>query len=156
MKLISLAIASIVDANLNQNYSQQYTHSSAELNDSQIKRGRLIRSKSIFDFAGSLVSGVAGIIEKVKERRQERRGIEQLLKLNDHMQQDIGLIEFDLQGLKSGTLTLNDLRQRRKAPQSEKYSRPGENQRNQFKTVRKSILEIESANQDCFELAKCS
>ncbi len=156
MKMISLAIASIVDANLNQGYTELYTGSSAELTNKQINRGRLIRSKSIFDFAGLIVGSLTGLIEKVSVRRQERQTIKQLIKLNDHMQKDIGLTEFDLLGIKSGALTLKDVERRRQVLLSESYTSSQTKRQKQFAPVRKSILELESANQDYHAFAKCS
>ncbi len=152
MNTISLAIASIVDAHTSLGYTRQLTKVSPSQIDAQVNRGKSIRSKVIFDLVGTAISWFGNLLEKSRVRAQERRDIEQLLRLNPRLQKDIGLIENDLQGLRSGLLSLEELEQRRR---NRSHSvRPG--RRTATKTVRKSILDLESANADCFELAKCS
>ena len=152
MNTIALAIASIVDANTSQGYTRQFTKTSVAQIDTQIQRGRQIRAKSVFDLVGAVVSWVDGLIDSLKERAQERRGVDQILRLNDRMLKDIGLAESDVQGLRSGVLSLDDIQHRRNTRQLERKA----NRNTQRNVVRKSILDLESANQDCFELAKCS
>ncbi len=152
MKMISLAVASIVDANLNQGYTRQFTQYKSGQIDAHIGRGRQIRAKSIFDLAGSIVGKLVQLVDRIKANALERRAIEQLLCLNTHLQNDIGLSEFDLQRLKSGHLSLEDIGHRR----SQMYTATQQARQKQTLRVRKSILDLESANQDCFELAKCS
>jgi len=152
MNTIVLAIASIVDAHTSLGYTRQLTKVSSAQLDAQIQRGRRIRAKSVFDLVGAVVSWFDGQIDNLKERAQERRGVDQILGLNERMLKDIGLATSDVQGLRSGVLSLDDIQHRRNTRQLEREAR----RTSQRKVVRKSILDLESANQDCFELAKCS
>jgi len=152
MNTISLAIASIVDAHTSLGYTRQITRASSAQYDAQITRGRQIRAKAIFDLVGSAVSWFGNLREKARKRAQDRQGIEQILRLNSRLQRDIGLKENDLHGLRSGALSLDDIGQRRQnASVSSNAKRLAA-----VKPVRKSILDLNSANADCYELAKCS
>ncbi len=152
MKIMSLAIASIVDANLNQDYTRQFTGSSSSNIEEQFRYGRQIRSRSIFDLIGLAIGWFGQIADKARQRAEERRATEKLLNLSDHLQKDMGLAENDLQGLRLGHLSLSDIGQRRKSLQSTVQP----NLLAQGRPVAKNILELDSANQDSFELAKCS
>ena len=151
MKLLSLAVASIVDANTNQGYTSQFIgHSSAQVAD-HIERGRTIRSKSVAGLFSKLSNSVAKFIEKSKARAIEQRGIEQLSRMNGHLLRDLGLTSNDVDNLHSGLISLDDLEARRT---SNRDIVKGLSQVRKT-TVDASIREIESANEDGIELAKC-
>ena len=152
MKLLALAVASIVDANTNQGYTRQIIGSSQARVVDHIERGRHIRSKSIADLFGKISSAVSTFIEHAKARAENRKAVEQLLRMNDHMLRDIGLNYNDVKSLDSGLISLDDLAERRQSNQASAKSMS----RIRKSTLDSSIREIESANEDCFELAKCS
>lgn len=152
MKLLTLAIASIVDANLNQGYTRQLTGSKPAQHSSQYHYGDQTGLNSFFKLLGWAVGRLTQISDIISERRKERQGIGQLLRLNGHLLEDIGLQEFDLQGLRTGSITLDEIklaRDTRFAAMQPVSKRP-------VQTVKKSIVDLQSANQESFELAKCS
>lgn len=155
MKLISLAIASIIDANFNQsaiNHVQVKTGGSIK---AQIGPGRKVRSKILFDLAGKAITKFAALQAKIRQRREEKEAIRQLLRLNTHLQNDIGITEFDLQGLRSGVISLDDFQARRSQRQTARNNQPLVAGQKPARFVEKGILELDSANQHDFNLAKC-
>ena len=151
MKLLSLAVASIVDANTSQGYTSQFIgHSSAQVAD-HIERGRTIRSKSVAGLFSKLSSSVSRFIERVKAGTEKRRAVAQLSRMNVHLLRDIGLTINDVENLSSGLISLDDLTARRTANRTvvKAISRAGKT------TVDANIREIESANEEGFGLAKC-
>ena len=152
MKTISLAIASIVDAHTSLGYTGQITKASSGQIDTQLNRGKQIRAKAIFDLVGSVVSWIDNLRAKVSEYARDQRAKAQILNLNARLLKDIGLHENDLHGLRSGALSLDEIGQRREqaaATATVKHLPTA-------KPVRKSILDLESVNAGCYELAKCS
>ncbi len=151
MKLISLAVASIVDANTNQGYTNQhFGHSPTKVAD-HIERGREIRSKSVIGLFSKLASAISQLVESTKAKAEERRAVEQLSGMNAHLLRDIGLTSNDVENLSSGLISLDDLTARRTENLTVVKALP----RFGKTTVDASIREIESANEDGFELAKC-
>jgi uncharacterized protein YjiS (DUF1127 family) len=152
MKLLALAVASIVDANTNQGYTRQYIgHSSAQVAD-HIERGRKIRSKSVVGLFTKLSGLLSKVVENAKAKAKNQKGVEQLLRMNQHQLRDIGLNYGDVESLRSGQLSLDDLAARRQSDRVPTKSMSGIGKT----TINASIRKIESANQDCFEHAKCS
>ncbi len=151
MKIISLAITSIVDAHLNQGYTRQLTGSSSTQIETKIQNGRQIRARSIFDLTGLTIGWIGQIADKARQRAQERRTIDKILGLSDHLHKDMGLADNELQGLRLGLLSLSETGLSRKDSLNSVQS----NSLAQGRLVGKNILKLDSANQDSFEFAKC-
>lgn len=152
MKLLTLAVASIVDANTHQGYTSQLIgHSPAHVAD-HIERGRRIRSKSAAGLISQLSSAVSAFMAKSRARAETQRAVGELSRMSEHMLRDIGLNYNDVESLGSGLISLDDLADRRKTNRTALQVIT----RAEKTTVNASIRDIESINEDCYELAKCS
>jgi uncharacterized protein YjiS (DUF1127 family) len=114
MKLLQLAVASIVDANTGYGLS----HNGSRIDYSApAQHGRSIRAKSIvalYDLAKEkLGKAISGYHEHVKQRRQ----IAFLGQLDDHLLRDIGLSREDLNAAELGQVALQQLEARRHGKQ---------------------------------------
>jgi len=106
MKLLQLAVASIVDANTGYGLA----HGGGRIDYSaQAHHGRSLRAKSIvalYDLAKEkLRKTISGYHEHVRQRRQ----IALLGQLNDHLLRDIGLSREDLNAAELGQVALQQL-----------------------------------------------
>ena len=93
MKLLQLAVASIVDANTGYGLA----HSGGRIDYSaQARNGRSIRGKSIVALYALLKDQLSRAISRYHEQVKQRRQLESLGQLNDHLLRDIGLSRGDL------------------------------------------------------------
>jgi len=150
MKLLSLAIASLVDANTNQGYTRQYLESSEEV-AGHVQRARSNRSRVILSLFSKISDALRGFVERSRARAENRQAVEQLLRMNEHMLLDIGLTHSDVKSVDAGLISLDELSERRQANHSVIKSISSA----QRTSVDNSVRKIESSNDDCFEFAKC-
>ena len=106
MKLLQLAVASIVDTNT----GNGLTHSDSRINYSaQAQHGRTIRAKSIVALYGLLKDQLSKAVSGYHEHAKHRRQLALLGQLNDHLLRDIGLSRGDLVVAELGQVTLAEL-----------------------------------------------
>ena len=106
MKMFQFAIASIVDANT----GNGLVHGAARHDYGSLeKRGRRIRSRSVIDLARVIKNRIADFVERQRINAQQRRDLNRLLELNDHLLDDIGLQRSDLYQVQAGAVRLEEL-----------------------------------------------
>ena len=107
MNMIQFGIASIVDANT----GNGLVHGGSRPDYASLEnRGRRIRSKSVLDLFQVIGHRVAVFFENQRAKAKARRDLNQLLRLNDHLLDDIGLQRNDLYLVQSGEIKLEELR----------------------------------------------
>jgi uncharacterized protein YjiS (DUF1127 family) len=106
MKILQLAVASIVDANTGYGLA----HSGGRIDYSaQARHGRTIRAKSIVALYGLLKEQLSKSISSYHEHVKQRRQLAVLDQLNDHVLRDIGLSRGDLIAAELGQVNLQQL-----------------------------------------------
>jgi len=106
MKLMHLAVASIVDANTGSGFA----HSAGRIDYAAAQaRGRAIRARSVVALLEGLGEGLHSIFAKLRQRAQKRQELNQLMALNDHLLRDIGISRSDLFAVEAGKAKLNEL-----------------------------------------------
>ncbi len=110
MKLIQLGIASIVDANTGNGFPHitgGIDYAAAE------NHAHRIRSRSVITLLQRIGEKINSTLQALDQRRAQRRGIQQLTRLNDHMLEDIGLTRGDVIAAQQGQIDLSQLEARR-------------------------------------------
>ena len=106
MKILQLAVASIVDANTGYGLA----HSGGRIDYSaQARHGRTIRAKSIVALYGLLKEQLSKSISSYHEHVKQRRQFAVLGQLDDHLLRDIGLSRGDLIAAELGQVNLQQL-----------------------------------------------
>jgi uncharacterized protein YjiS (DUF1127 family) len=106
MKLLQLAVASIVDANTGNGLA----HNDGRIDyPAQAHHGRIIRGKSIVALYGQIKAQLSKAISSYREHVKQRRQLAVLGQLNDHLLRDIGLSRGDLIAAELGQVTLQQL-----------------------------------------------
>ena len=150
MKLLNLAISSIVDANtgngLNRHFVDQYGSGHSSLHTQAHK----IRSRSVLDLIVKIKVGIQAYVEDSKTRAIDRQATKEVLALSDSMLEDIGLTRDNLIELRNGSISLEMLDVRRDQKANERKLLLASN------GVDSHIQEIESANQASYEIKKCA
>ncbi len=112
MKLLQIAVASIVDANT----GHGLVHSGGSIDYSAAERqGRTIRAKTVASLISLFKGRISNAISTHRARALKRRGLADLLRLNDRLLKDIGLTRGDLAAVKLGHTTLAELSPLRRA-----------------------------------------
>ena len=151
MKLVQLAVASIVDANTG--YAKTTVGSAYNLEQidykAEIRNSRKIRSNSIADYLGSIVPRIRASVDRYQTRVQQRRNLNQLYRLNKHLLRDIGLTSEGLDSVVRGETSLKHLNAKRHDDVVI--------QDNQS-TVRTFAVKqtLQASNQDSFNRVKCA
>ena len=117
MKLLQIAVASIVDANTGYGLA----HSGGRIDYSaQARNGRSIRAKSIMALYGLVKEQLSKSISSYHEHVKQRRQLALLGQLNDNLLRDIGLSRGDLIAAELGQVNLPQLdAERRNSKQNE-------------------------------------
>ena len=113
MKLLNLAIASIVDANTGNGINQQFVNQFGSNKTDYAQHGREIRANSMLALIGKIKASVTQYIENSKATAQARRSSKEVLQMSEHMMKDVGLTYNDVNDLRLGLISLNTLNQRR-------------------------------------------
>lgn len=111
MKQLHFAIASIVDANTGFGYVHD---GKADYREEEL-RARAIRSKSVHAFFGAIAGVIRDAVAGYRERARQRKAVNDLLQLNDHYLEDIGLTRGDIAAVKLGQTSLEVLNADRRA-----------------------------------------
>jgi uncharacterized protein YjiS (DUF1127 family) len=137
MKLLQLAVASIVDANTGYGLS----HNGSRIDyPAQMKHGRSIRARSIVALYGRLKEQLGKAISRYRAHVKQRRQLALLGQLNDHQLRDIGFSREDLLAAELGQVTLQQLDAKRTS--GKRSSRPAYSatKRDQRSGLRKSKM----------------
>jgi uncharacterized protein YjiS (DUF1127 family) len=107
MNMFQFAVASIVDVNTGNgliHVSGPRDYAAAE------NHGRKIRSQSIIELFAQIKSAINGVFKRYQARLEQRRNLRNLLALNDHLLEDIGLHRGDLAAVQLGVISLDELK----------------------------------------------
>lgn len=153
MKLLNLAIASIVDANTGHGINKQFVSQFGSNKIDYLQSGREIRVNSVVALIGKIKSTFTQYIENSKALARTRRNTRDVLQMNDHVLKDIGLTHDDVVDLRMGLISLGTLNQRREQNRSEQQAGLQRLSRQQVSVNRN---DLESANQEAHEIRKCA
>ncbi len=153
MKLLNFAIASIVDANTGNGINRQFVSQFGSNKTDYVQHGLDIRAKSILALIGKIKASVTQYIENSKATAQARRSSKEVLQMSEHMMKDVGLTYNDLNDLRLGLISLNTLNQRRDQNRNEQDAGLG---RLSLQQVSVGKNDLESSNEEAYELAKCA
>ena len=106
MNMFQFAVASIVDVNTGNgliHISGPRDYAAAE------NHGRKIRSQSIIKLFAQIKSAISGVFSRYRTRIEQRRNLRNLMALNDHLLEDIGLHRGDLTAVQLGVTSLDEL-----------------------------------------------
>ncbi|MCZ6578163.1 MAG: DUF1127 domain-containing protein [Gammaproteobacteria bacterium] len=150
MKLFSLAIASIVDANTGNGLSRDFINQFNSDHSAHEQYAHEIRSRSFLDVIAKIKTSVQKYIEDSKAEARIRQAIKDLVQMDDRFLKDIGLSRDDLYDIDQGLTSLEALNTRRnRGADTHKPSQvPGK--------VSTGVRNIESANQAPYETRKCA
>ena len=148
MKLLQLAVASIVDANTGYGLA----HSGGRIDYSaQARHGRTIRAKSIVALYGLLKEQLSKSISSYHEHVKQRRQFAVLGQLDDHLLRDIGLSRGDLIAAELGQVNLQQLdAKRHNGKQNELPDLPTADR------VDPQTLQLRAINEAVYAEAKCA
>ena len=154
MKLINLGIASIVDANTGNGISRQFTDQFGSKDSDYEKSAHEIRAKSVLGVLTKIKSAFMQYLDESRAVARARRDTAEISQLGEHILKDIGLTFVDIQDLKSGQITLQELSARRSQYRDQAASIKRLDHAS--KQVGTRVLDLDSANQAQYEIAKCA
>jgi len=154
MKLINFGIASIVDANTGNGISRQFTGQFGSKDSDYEKSAHEIRAKSVLGVLTKIKSAFKQYLDDSRAVARARRNTAEVSQLSEHILKDIGLTFVDIQDLKSGQITLEALNARRGQYRDQAASI----KRLDYSSKRAGtrVLDLDSANQAQYEIAKCA
>ena len=148
MKLLQLAVASIVDANTGYGMA----HSGGRIDyPAQAHHGRTIRARSIATLYGLVKEQLGKAISGYHEHLKQRRQLAVLGQLNDHLLRDIGLSRGDLIAAELGQVTLQQLDAKRENDKQIELSDLTTGAR-----VDRQTLQLGAVNEAVYAEAKCA
>lgn len=106
MKLLTFAIASIVDANTGHGLARP-KHGAGY--GTEIRRTRPFRSSFVIGALRAAGESVAGLVDRYRRRLGQARELKQLMALDDHQLRDIGLGRGDLIAVQLGVISHDEL-----------------------------------------------
>ena len=154
MKLINFGIASIVDANTGNGISRQFTDQFGSKDSDYEKSAREVHAKSVLGVLAKIKSAFKQYLDESRAAARARRNTAALSRLGEHLLKDIGLTFVDIQDLKSGQITLEALNARRGQYRDQAASIKRLDHAS--KQVGTRVLDLDSAKQAQYELAKCA
>ena len=153
MKLLNLAIASIVDANTGNGVNQQFVNQFGSNKVDYAQHGREIRANSILALIDKIGTSFKQYIEDSKAQAKARKVTRDILQMNDHFLNDIGLTHNDVIDLRMGLISLDTLNQHREQNRGEQEAGL---ERITHQQVSVNQNDLESANEDTQEIKKCA
>ena len=148
MNYFHFAIASIVDANT----GHGLVHNTDKIDyATAASHGREIRANSIAALLGHVKRRLSQAIVSIRERHAQKRNLHQLVRLNDHILEDIGISRGDVIGLQMGQIDLRQLEARRVKSRSATRLLPAAITRSVGNTIRRNAF-----NEAVFTRAKCA
>jgi uncharacterized protein YjiS (DUF1127 family) len=150
MKLLNLAVASIVDANTGNGLNRDFNNAFGSGHSAHEQHAHEIRSRSFLDVVVKIKTSVQKYIEDSKAEASRRQAIKELSQMEDHFLKDIGLSRDDLYAIDHGSTNLETLNARRhRNAGAHKLTQPSAK-------VSTRVRSIESANQALYETKKCA
>ncbi|MDH5355404.1 MAG: hypothetical protein OEY09_13245 [Gammaproteobacteria bacterium] len=149
MNIMSIAVASIVDANTGNGINQKFVDKFASDYAVHDDRNGEIRANVFITLLGKLKSAVKAYIDQSIVAAREREDIRVISSMSEYLLKDIGLIQIDVDDLRSGLISLNSLSARREKnlrKVSTALVRPS----------RSNVEELNGINQESSELKKCA
>ena len=146
---MSIAVASIVDANTGNGINQKFVDQFASNDAAHERHAREIRSNAFITLWAKIKSSAKAYIERSIVAAQERENVRAISSMSEHLQKDIGLIQIDMDDLRSGLITLNSLNARREQNLNQELTaltRPASS----------NVQELITINQESDELKKCA
>ena len=152
MNLLSLGIASIVDANTGNGINHQYVN---QFGSNKTYYAKLGRDNALLDLIGKIKASVKQYIDESKALAQERRDTREILQMSDHMLRDIGLSQNDIYDIRSGLISLDTLNARRTRYYNNEDARLI-HLKLSSKHANIGVKEPECANRETAEFRKCA
>jgi uncharacterized protein YjiS (DUF1127 family) len=148
MKLLQLAVASIVDANTGNGLA----HNEGRIDyAAAAQHGRTIRAKSIIALYSLLKDKLGNVFLSYRERALKRRQLADLAQLDDHLLKDIGFSRGDVFAVQLGQVTLEQLKaQRRSVSQDELPNLTA------IDRIGQQSLKLDAVNEAVYHAAKCA
>jgi len=156
MKLINLGIASIVDANTGNGISRQFIGQFGSIDSDYENSAREIRAKSILGVLAKIKSAFKQYLDDSSAVARARRNTAEVSQRSEHILKDIGLTFVDIQDLKSGQITLEALNARRGQYRDQDQAASIKRLDYSSKRAGTRVLDLDSANQAQYEIAKCA
>jgi uncharacterized protein YjiS (DUF1127 family) len=148
MKLLQIAVASIVDANTGYGLA----HSGGRIDYSaHARNGRSIRAKSIMALYGLVKEQLSKSISSYQKHAKHRRQLAVLGQLNDHLLSDIGLSRGGLIAAELGQVNLQQLDAQRNNSKQNELSDLTTADR-----VDPQTLQLNAVNEAIYTEAKCA
>ncbi|MEM7561712.1 MAG: DUF1127 domain-containing protein [Pseudomonadota bacterium] len=107
MKLLEIAISSIVDANTGYLVERKSNEIDYKL---ETQRAHEIRSKSVLQLAQGIKTLLAPLKTAIEAHLKKRKTMAKLNRLSDHLLQDIGISQEDLRAFEAGVINADELR----------------------------------------------
>jgi uncharacterized protein YjiS (DUF1127 family) len=153
MKFLNLAIASIIDANTGNGINQQFVNQYGLNHSDYAQHGRTIRASFLLALIARIRAAAKQYFENSKAAALARRNTREVLQMNEHLLNDIGLMHNDIVDLRLGLISLDTLSSRRNQLRSEQDSRLNRLSQNRAYA---GAADFVSANQETYELKKCA
>lgn len=148
MNHFHFAIASIVDANTGHGLlrnADKIDYAAAA------SHGREIRANSIVALLGQVKRQLSETLASFHERQAQKRNLHHLVKLNDHLLEDIGMSRGDVIALQAGQIDLPQLEARRIKNRESSPLLPAAITRSLGNRIRRNAF-----NEAVFARAKCA
>ena len=153
MKLLNFAIASIVDANTGNGINRQFVNQFGSNKTDYVRHGREIRANSVLALFGKIKTSIKQYIEDSKAAAQARENTREILQMNEHLMKDIGLNYNDGVDLRLGLISLDSLNARRDQNRNQQDAGLARLSQQQVSVGK---YDLESSNEEAYELAKCA
>ena len=148
MKLLQIAVASIVDANT----GYGLPHKGGRIDYSaQAQHGRSIRAGSIVALYGMLKEQLGKAISRYRAHLKQRRQLALLGQLSDHQLRDIGFSREDMIAVELGQVTLQQLDAKRTGGKRRDLTSLSTADR-----VDRHTLQLSAINEANYAKAKCA
>ena len=144
MNLIVNAVASIVDAHTH------YLDAAGQPDyRERVRHSRSIRAHSVLASLGALRSWLGNAVDNYRSRAEEKRELNHLLSLNDHLLEDIGLSRGDLLAAKYGAISLAEL-------QDSNRAKSGSAAKLHSRKLGSRVIRAKAANESVFGVPECA
>jgi len=148
MKTLQFGIASIVDSNTGNGLPHSGGHIDYAVAEQYAQH---IRSKTVTTLAQRIGAKITTAIRILRELREHKRNIQQLVGLNDRMLEDIGLKRGDVNAAQLGQIDLQQLMARQHEPNHGKRL-----QLRSIKTSNHNPVIDNASNEALYTGAKCA
>ncbi len=149
MNIMSIAVASIVDANTGNGINQKFVDQFASNYTEHDRHAHEIRANTFITLLAKIKKSVKTYIDRSIVAAQERENIRAISSMSEHMQKDVGLNQIDIDDLRSGLISLNSLSARREQNLNQETTAS-------TRLASSNVQELIPINQESHELKKCA